>query len=85
MKRKLLVVLLGFGTIFGFSTGFASVSHHWHHRAAQRQAAWEAHVADVCVEAAQRADQADRWERPPSDYPDWDGPPEPHRRHQRHW
>lgn len=86
MKRKALIALLGIGTIFGFSTGFASMSHHWHHRAEQRRAAWEAHVADVCVEAAQRADRAertDRWGPPPRDYPAWDEPreQEPHRRH----
>ncbi len=80
MKRKLLIVLLGVGTILGFSTGFASMSHHWHHRAEQRRAAWEAHVAEVCVGAARRA------ERPPSDHPDWDEPPpDHHRRHRHRW
>ncbi|MCA9610941.1 MAG: hypothetical protein KC619_35350 [Myxococcales bacterium] len=94
MKRKLLIVLLGFGTLFGFGSGFASMSYHWHQHAEARRAAWEAHVADVCVEAAQRADRPDprddRWGPPPSDYPEWDGPPperhhRPHRHHQPRW
>ena len=99
MKRRLLIVLLGFGTIFGFGTGFASMSHHWHHRAEQRRANFESHVADVCVEAAQRADERaderadrraerradprDRWDEPPSDYPDWDDREWSDRRHHR--
>lgn len=87
MKRKLLIVLLGLGTILGFSTGFASMSHRWHHHAEQRRAAWEAHVADVCVDAARRADgPPPAWDRPPSDHPAWDEPPpDPHRRHRHRW
>ena len=73
MKRRLLIVLLGFGTVFGFTTGFASMSHRWHDHAEQRRAAFEAHVADICVDAAHRADtppppryeEAPRYQEPP--------------------
>ena len=70
MKRRLLITVLGFGTIFGFSTGFASMSHNWHQRAERRQANFEAHVADVCVDAAERSRRADEaWDRPPPSQP----------------
>lgn len=48
MKRKLLIALLALGTVGGYAAGFCSVrAHH-----AQRTAALERHVADVCLEAA---------------------------------
>ena len=49
MKRKLLIVLLGLGTIGGFASGFASMHCH-----GDRQQTFEEHVADVCVAAAKR-------------------------------
>ena len=50
MKRKLLIVLLGFGAIAGYAGGCVSMHHHGF----QRRAAFEQHVADVCVAAAHR-------------------------------
>ncbi|MBX3273930.1 MAG: hypothetical protein KF729_26940 [Sandaracinaceae bacterium] len=85
MKRKLLIAGLGLGTFLGFASGFASLGACWQHRAEHRRAAFEAHVADVCVEAARRAEpRGNDWgEAPPSDYPD-EAPPRRHRRHHRH-
>ena len=82
MKRRLLITVLGFGTIFGFSTGFASMSRNWHQHAERRQANFEAHVADVCVEAAERrqpVDDGHRADDAPYDRP----PPRHHRGHRR--
>ena len=54
--RKILVAALLFGTIGGFASGFCSVRHHH----ASRRAAFERHVADVCVEAAERRQKGAR-------------------------
>lgn len=54
IKRRVLVALFSFGTIAGFGSGIAHTIH-WAHRAHERHAAFERHVADVCVEAAKRA------------------------------
>lgn len=66
MKRRLLIALLAFGTVFGFGSGFASMACRAHHGRDARRAAFERHVADVCVDAALRA-RADRGpvDRPP--------------------
>ncbi len=94
-KRKLLIALLAFGTIAGFGHGFASMSH-WHHHQRARRAAFEQHVAAVCVDAARRVDRAEApYDRPPpmtpqppprqappAYYPD-DYRPEPRRHHHR--
>jgi hypothetical protein len=48
MKRRILVVLLALGTIGGYASGFASLSRH--HEG--RRAAFERHVAQICVDAA---------------------------------
>lgn len=79
MKRKLLIALFAFGTVAGFGSGIASMAC-WHHRAHERRAAFERHVADVCVEAAYRARDAEP-PPPPSDHPDWDDHPRRHHRH----
>lgn len=73
MKRKLLIALFAFGTVAGFGSGFASLAncHQRHH---ERRAAFEQHVADVCVEAAYRAREG---REAPIDRP----PPRHHRRH----
>jgi hypothetical protein len=47
MKRKLLIVLLSIGTVAGFASGIAH--HRW------RTQHFERHVADVCADAARRA------------------------------
>ncbi len=75
MKRKLLIALFAFGTVAGFGSGIASMAC-WHHRAEARRAAFEAHVADVCVEAAYRARDG---EAP------LDRPPPPQHRHHHGW
>jgi hypothetical protein len=46
MKRRILIVLLAFGTVAGFTSAFKE-----HRERAER---FERHVADVCVGAAQR-------------------------------
>lgn len=55
MKRRLLIALLGFGTVVGFGSGFASVAACGSRHAERRQA-FEQHVADICVDAARRGD-----------------------------
>jgi hypothetical protein len=62
MRRKILIAVLALGTIGGFAAGFARLGrcHHdghgygWHHR----QRDFERRVADVCVDAALRAQAA---------------------------
>jgi hypothetical protein len=49
MKRRILIIVLGLGTIAGFGSGIASAVHH--HRA--HRAAFERHVADLCTDAAE--------------------------------
>jgi hypothetical protein len=48
MRRSVLILLLGFGVLLGFGSGLRQL--RWHHSA--RRAAFERHVADVCVDAA---------------------------------
>jgi hypothetical protein len=83
MRRKLLIGLLAFGTVAGFGSGFFSMAHGGcrnHH--AQRRAAFERHVADVCVEAAQRADRrADRRDGRGGDWDRFDHRGHHHGRH----
>jgi len=62
MKRKLLIALFAFGTVAGFGSGIASMAC-WHGRAHARRAAFERHVAEVCLEAARSDDRA--YDRPP--------------------
>jgi hypothetical protein len=45
--RFLPIPLLAIGTVLGYGFAFHSMHHHRDHRAA-----WESHVADVCVGAA---------------------------------
>lgn len=52
MKRRILIVLLGAGTVLGYGAGFASMRWHGQHR----RAAFERHVAETCVDAARRHD-----------------------------
>jgi len=48
MRRKLLLVVLGLGTLLGYAGAFGS--HHRH----DRHRAWKEEVADLCVGAAER-------------------------------
>lgn len=50
MKRKLLIVLLGLGTVIGYGAGCARMHAHGHHSHAR----FEDRVADVCAAAAHR-------------------------------
>ncbi|MEO7112993.1 MAG: hypothetical protein ABI183_21320 [Polyangiaceae bacterium] len=52
MRRPFLMVLLALGTVAGFGSGFASM--HGCHRGGGGSR-FEQHVADVCYQAAQRA------------------------------
>lgn len=62
MRRKFWAVLLGIGAIAGFASGFRSLHHMgcapcgygW----GNRHGNFEAHVADVCTEAAERVHRA---------------------------
>lgn len=58
MKRRFLIAMLGLGTFLGFASGFTSMGAHMHQQHEARRAAFEAHVADVCVDAARRAEPA---------------------------
>lgn len=60
--RKLLIGLLAFGTVAGYASGFASFAHCARHHHEARRAAFEAHVADVCTQAALRAREGEREE-----------------------
>jgi hypothetical protein len=53
MKRRILIAVLALGTVGGFGMGFASMRCNARHR----RAAFEQHVAKVCVDAA-RGEQA---------------------------
>ena len=48
MKRKIVIVLLAFGTIGGFAMGFCHLGHRMH----QHHESMERHVAQLCVDAA---------------------------------
>lgn len=50
MRRKILMVLLALGAIGGFGAGIAGLRCH-----RERRAAFERHVAKICVEAARTA------------------------------
>ncbi|MEZ4395017.1 MAG: hypothetical protein R3A48_28400 [Polyangiales bacterium] len=58
MRYRLRIALLAFGTVAGFASGFASLACH-HHRA-ERRAAFERHVARVCIDAADHARRGPR-------------------------
>lgn len=53
MKRGFLAFLLCLGVIGGLCSGFHSLRHHQHDREH-----FERHVADLCVDAAER-----NWQR----------------------
>jgi hypothetical protein len=48
MRRPFLLLFLGFGALLGFGSGMRQL--RWHHWA--QRAAFERHVAEVCVDAA---------------------------------
>jgi hypothetical protein len=62
IRRKILIAVLGLGTVLGFAGGFASMRACGSHR----REAFERHVAKVCVDAARgappaAADTQQRW------------------------
>jgi hypothetical protein len=65
MRRPFLLLLLGLGALFGFASGFHQL--RWHHWA--RRAAFERHVAEVCVDAARTGRVP-----PPAATDGWPGP-----------
>jgi len=60
MKRRALIFALGLGTFLGFGSGFAAMGAHAAQVQQARRAAFERHVADVCVDAARGADRRER-------------------------
>ncbi|MFK7985467.1 MAG: hypothetical protein AB8I08_05510 [Sandaracinaceae bacterium] len=66
MKDRLLIALFSVGTVVGFGGGLFSMAFHHGHHAQRRQAAFEDHIADVCVDASRRAERRpDRHAEPP--------------------
>jgi hypothetical protein len=59
MKRKALIAFFALGTLGGFSSGIFHMAHACHHRH-DRRAAFERHVAQVCVDAAAGSRAKDR-------------------------
>jgi hypothetical protein len=55
MRRKIVITLLALGAVGGFAAGFARLSCYRHGGWHGRHAAFERRVADVCAEAALRA------------------------------
>jgi hypothetical protein len=51
MKRRILMVVLALGAVGGYASGFA----HMHRCHASREAAFERHMADVCLASAKGA------------------------------
>lgn len=49
MRYRLRIALLAMGTVAGFTAGFESLLCRHH---AERRAAFERHVARVCIDAA---------------------------------
>ncbi|MFO0659162.1 MAG: hypothetical protein U0165_04940 [Polyangiaceae bacterium] len=58
--RKLLIAFFAIGTVAGFGSEIAG----WHHCANHRRAAFEQHVADLCVNAARNPDRASNFDDP---------------------
>jgi hypothetical protein len=53
-RKRALIALLTLGTLGGYAAGFMSIGCHAH----ERRAAYERHVADVCVQAAREPPHA---------------------------
>ncbi|MGF1469752.1 MAG: hypothetical protein ACFCGT_26810 [Sandaracinaceae bacterium] len=63
MRRTILIALFSFGTVFGFGSALAHGAP-WSHHHRERREAFERHVADVCVDAAERRLERERPRRP---------------------
>jgi len=53
VKRRIVMAILAAGAIGGYAMGIHGACHRHH----DRRAAFERHVAEVCVDAARRSDQ----------------------------
>jgi hypothetical protein len=51
MRRKALILVLALGAIAGFASGLYGCHYH----GVERHQAFEDHIADVCMRAAQRS------------------------------
>jgi hypothetical protein len=71
MPRTILMVVLGFGAVAGFASGFARLHHGGYagfgHGGFDRHAEFQRRVADACTESALRVyrDQAPKAGRAP--------------------
>ena len=59
MRRRILIAVLGLGTVLGFGAGFASLRHRGAcgHHGRYGSAAFEQRVSELCADAALRAHQ----------------------------
>lgn len=53
MRRNVKILVLAFGVVLGYGSGFAGLCAHRH-----RREAFERHVAQVCVDAARNPNAA---------------------------
>jgi hypothetical protein len=67
MRRPFLLLFLGLGALVGFGSGVQQL--RWHHWA--RRAAFERHVAQVCVDAARSGQAPSGPGRGPAAAPGW--------------
>ena len=64
MRPSIKIPLLAIGAVLGYGFAFHSMSHHRHHRDA-----WERHVADICLGAAQKGEHGRGDKAPPKAEP----------------
>ncbi|MEZ4229236.1 MAG: hypothetical protein R3B89_08735 [Polyangiaceae bacterium] len=89
-RHRVIKVLLLLGALLGFAGGFASLAFRMHRHHDMRRSYFERHVADVCLDAAdrRRAQSAPDYQSPPGDWghgpawgrggwrsPPWSAPP----------
>jgi len=56
MRRRILIAVLGLGTLLGFGAGFASLRHgSCGYRGGYGRAGFEQRVSELCADAALRA------------------------------
>ncbi len=87
VKHRALKALLLFGALLGFAGGFASMAFRMHRHHDMRRSYFERHVADVCLDAAdrRRAESTPDYRPPPGagwgygpwQAPYWSAPPPP--------
>ena len=58
MRRRILIAVLALGTLLGFGAGFASLRHGaCAYRGGYGRGGYEQHVAELCADAALRAER----------------------------